>query len=77
MNVSDQFQDPSSACGYNMYDDVFIPKRVDYINKVEVLLSDVTKFSKLDVDTLDICQKREKRLVHFLRGHLAKTENQY
>ena len=60
---------------------VVILDRVDYINKVESLLSDASKFKKLDTDILDLCLKRENKLIRFLRDTLLKkkiiTENVY
>ena len=53
---------------------VVILNKVDYINKVETLLSDASKFKKLDCDMLDICAKRENKLIRFLRDKLLKEE---
>ena len=54
---------------------VVILNRSDYIEKVEALLADASKFSKLDIDTLEICQRRENRLVRFLRDTLLKQKS--
>ena len=60
---------------------VVILDLVDYSNKVESLLSDASKFKKLDTDILDLCLKRENELIRFLRDTLLKkkiiTENVY
>ena len=42
---------------------VVLLDRTDYLEKVEKLLSDTLKFIKLDTDILDLCLKRENRLV--------------
>ena len=52
-----------------------ILNRVDYINKVESLLSDASKFKKLDTDLLDLCLKRENKLIRFLRDKLLKQNS--
>ena len=44
----------------------------DYIDKVELLLSDTEKFKLLDHDVLDLCIKREGQLIRFLRDTLLK-----
>ena len=54
---------------------VVILNRSDYIEKVEALLADASKFSKLDIDTHEICQRRENRLVRFLRDTLLKQKS--
>ena len=51
-----------------------ILNRSDYIEKDEALLADASKFSKLDIDTPEICQRRENRLVRFLRDTLLKQK---
>ena len=53
---------------------VVILNKADYIYKVETLLSDASKFKKLDCDMLDICAKRENKLIWFLRDKLWKEE---
>ncbi len=52
-----------------------ILNRVDYIKKVESLLSDASKFKKLDIDMLDLCLKRENKLIRFLRDKLLKQKS--
>ena len=42
----------------NKGNEVVILNRSDYVNKVETLLTDRSKFKKLDCDMLEICQKR-------------------
>ena len=42
---------------------VVLLDRTDYLEKVEKLLSDTSKFKKLDTDILDLCLERENRLV--------------
>ena len=54
---------------------VVILNRVDYINKAESLLSDASKFKKLDTDLLDLCLKRENKLIRFLRDKLLKQNS--
>ena len=54
---------------------VVILNRIDYINKVESLLSDASKFKKLDIDMLDLCLKRENKLIRFLREKLLKQKS--
>ena len=54
---------------------VVILNKVDYINKVKSLLSDASKFQKLDCDMLDLCAKRENKLIGFLRDKLLKEES--
>ena len=54
---------------------VVILNRPDYINKVETLLADSSKFKKLDCDMLNICQKREGKLIRFLRDTLQKQKS--
>ena len=51
---------------------VVIVNRVDYINKVESLLSNASKFKKLDTESLDLCLRRENKLIRFLRDKLLK-----
>ena len=53
---------------------IVILDKPDYISKVELLLSDVSKFKKLDVDVLDLCIKREGQLIRFLRDTLVKNK---
>ena len=53
---------------------VVILNKMDYINKVETLLLDVSKFRKLDTDVLDLCLKREGKLIRFLRDTLLKKQ---
>ena len=54
---------------------------VNYITKVESLLSDASKFKKFGTEILDLCLKRENKLIRFLRDTLLKkkiiTENTY
>ena len=45
---------------------VVVLNRIDYINKVESLLSDASKFKKIDIEILDLCLKRENKLIRFL-----------
>ena len=56
---------------------IVILDKIDYINKVEFLLSDKCKFRKLDVDVdvLDICIKREGQLICILRDTLLKNKS--
>ena len=55
---------------------VVILTKVDHINKVESLLSDASKFKKLDCGSmLDLCAKRENKLIRFLRDKLLKGES--
>ena len=54
---------------------VVILNRIDYINKVESLLSDASKFKKLDIEMLDLCLKRENKLIRFLREKLLKQKS--
>ena len=49
---------------------VVILDRVDYNNKVESFLSDASHFKKLDTEILDLCLKRENKLMRFLRDAL-------
>ena len=49
---------------------VVIFDRVDYNNKVESFLSDASHFKKLDTEILDLCLKRENKLMRFLRDAL-------
>ena len=60
---------------------VVLLDRSDYVNKVEALLADASEFSRLDIDILEVCQRRENRLVRFLRDTLLKqraiTDNVY
>ena len=51
---------------------VVILDRQDYVRKVTSILEDTTKFLPLDSDMLEICQKRENRLLRFLRDSLLK-----
>ena len=51
-----------------------ILNKVDYIQKVETILSDTSKFKKLDCDMLDLCTKRENKLIRFLRDKLLKEK---
>ena len=51
---------------------VVILNRDDYICKVNSILDDSSKFTRLDSDTLDVCLKREGKLVRFLRDTLQK-----
>ena len=51
---------------------VVILNRDDNINKVFSVFNDPLKFCTLDTDTLDICQRREGKLVRFLRDTLLK-----
>ena len=51
---------------------VVILNKIDYINKVELLLTDTKKFILLDVDILDLSIKREGQLIRFLRDTLLK-----
>ena len=37
-------------------------------------MADASKFSKLDIETMEICQRRENRLVRFLRDTLLKQK---
>ena len=53
---------------------VVILNRLDYVNKIETLLADGSKFMKLDCDMLEICQKREGKLIRFLRDTLQKQK---
>ena len=53
---------------------IVILNKIDYINKVETLLLDVSKFRKLDTDVLDLCLKREGKLIRFLRDTLLKKQ---
>ena len=41
---------------------------------MEIILNDGSKFTKLDCDPLDLCQKRENRLIRFLRDSLLKNK---
>ena len=54
---------------------IVILNKIDYINKVELLLPDVCKSKKLDVVVLDLCIKREAELIRFLRGRLLGNES--
>jgi len=49
-----------------------ILNKADYIDKVELLLSDTEKFKLLDYDVLDLCIKCEGQLIRFLRDTLLK-----
>ena len=40
----------------------------------ETILSDTSKFKKLDCDMLDLCTKRENKLICFLRDKLLKEK---
>ena len=51
---------------------VVILNRVDYVNKVLTLLGDRSEFSKLDGDALELCLKREIKLMRLLRDKLLK-----
>ena len=51
---------------------VVILNRDDYINKVLSILDDPSKFCTLESDVLDICQRREGKLMRFLRDSLLK-----
>ena len=51
---------------------VVILNKADYIDKVELLLSDTEKFKLLDYDVLDLCIKCEGQLIRFLRDTLLK-----
>ena len=53
---------------------VVILNKVDYIQKVETILSDTSKFKKLDCDMLDLCTKRENKLIRFLRDELLNDK---
>ena len=53
---------------------VVILNRPDYVNKVETLLADSSKFKKLDCDMLEICQKKEGKLIRFLRDTLQNQK---
>ena len=53
---------------------VVILNKVYYIQKVETILSDTSKFKKLDCDMLDLCAKRENKLIRFLRDKLLKDK---
>ena len=53
---------------------IVILDRQDYVRKVTSILEDTTKFLPLDSDMLEICQKRENRLVRFLRDSLFKKK---
>ena len=54
---------------------IFILDKIDYINNVELLLSDVSKFKKLDVDVLDLCIKREGQPMRFLWDTLVRNKS--
>ena len=54
---------------------IVILDKLDYINKVELLLSDTCKFKKLNEDILDLCCKREGQLIRFLRDTLLKNRH--
>ncbi len=51
-----------------------ILNKSDYISKVDSILSDCSKFKKLDSDALDLCIKRENKLIRFLRDKLLKDK---
>ena len=53
---------------------IVILNRADYINKVLAILDDTSKFSQLDTDILELCQKRENKLVRLLRDNLLKKK---
>ena len=53
---------------------VVILNRDDYICKVNSILDDSSKFSRLDSDALEVCLKREGKLVRFLRDTLLKKK---
>ena len=48
---------------------VVILNRTDYVCKIESLLEDATKFRPLDTDILDLCIKREGKLIRYFKGH--------
>ena len=54
---------------------IVILDKFDYINKVELPLSDVSKFKRLDVDMLDLCIKRKRQLIRVLRDTLVKNKS--
>ena len=51
---------------------VVILDYVDYINKVESLFLDASKFKKLDTEILDLCLKHENKFIRFLRDTLLR-----
>ena len=53
---------------------VVILNRTDYVSKIESLLEDATKFRPLDTDILDLCTKREGKLIRYLRDTLQKND---
>eukprot|EP00794_Sanderia_malayensis_P002790 gene2790-3229_t len=54
---------------------VVILNKTDYLDKINCILSDSTKFKKLDVDILDLCLKRGNKLIRFLRDKLLKNKS--
>ena len=46
----------------------------DYVSKVTSILEDLSKFRPLDFDILELCQKRENKLIRFLRDSLLKKK---
>ena len=53
---------------------VVILNRQDYVCKVYSILEDASKFSPMDKDFLEICQKRENKLIRFIRDSLLKKK---
>ena len=53
---------------------IVILNRSDYINKVLDILDDSSKFLQLNTDSLEICQKRENKLIRLLRDNLLKNK---
>lgn len=58
----------------NKRNGVVLLNRSDYVSKVETILNDVSKFVKLECDPLELCQKRENRLIRFLRDTLLSEK---
>lgn len=52
---------------------IVILNRSDYINKVLSIIQDISKFKHLNTDILELCLKRENKLIRFLRDNLLKT----
>ena len=54
---------------------IAILDKIEYINKVELLLSDMSKFKKLDDDLLDHCIKRKGQPIRFLKHTPVKNQS--
>ena len=52
---------------------IVILDKLDYISKDELLLSDTSKFKKLNRNELELCIKREGQLVRFLRDIIVNN----